>query len=110
VAGPHGTAVDALGGDALAAAALDGVVDPQHDRPGRHEGSDQQAEQQARGGPRAPGRAVQHAVVVDEPPLARQASDPQNAGHGATARRQDGAGQQHLGVPSAALKEQGRKR
>jgi len=45
VAGPHGSAVDTLGCDALAAPALDRVVDLQHDRPGRRIGTGQQAEQ-----------------------------------------------------------------
>lgn len=109
VAGPHGIAVDAFRRNALATPALDGVVNAQHDWPRRREGSNQQAEQQARGSPRAPGRAVQHAVVVHEPPLARQAGDTQDARHRALARGQDGAGQQHLSVAPTALKEQGRK-
>ena len=45
--------------------------------------------------------AVEHAVVVHEAPLARQTGDPQHAGHRAPARCQDGAGQQHFGVPPA---------
>lgn len=45
VAGPHGSAVDALSCDALAAPAPDRVIDPQHDRPGRRKGTGQQAEQ-----------------------------------------------------------------
>ena len=109
MAGPHRVAVNAFRCDALAAPALDGVVDPQNDRPAWGKGGDQQPEQDARRSPRAPGRAVQHAVIIHEPPLARQARDVQDAGHGALARRQDGTHQQHGGVTPTALKEQGRK-
>ena len=110
VAGPHGITVDAYGRDAPAAPTLDGVVHAQHYRPGRHEGGNEQAEQQTRGRPWAPGGAVQHPVVVHEPPLTREACDPQDAGHGAMARCQDGTAQQHLGVTPTPLQEQGRKR
>lgn len=99
----------AFGGDALAAPALNGVVNPEHNRPAWRKGGDQQPEQGARRGARAPGGAAQHAVVVHEPPLARKAGDAQDAGHGALAGCQDGAGQQHGGVPPTALKEQGRE-
>src|SRR5215213_3254074 len=34
-----------------------------------------------------------------EPPLAAEPGDPEDAGHGALARYQDGPDQQHLGVP-----------
>jgi len=67
------------------------------------------SEQQARGGPQAPGDAVEHAVVVHESPLLRQARDAQDARHHALARRQDGASQQHLGMAPTALKEQRRE-
>jgi len=49
-------------------------------------------------------------MIVDEPSLAREAHDAQKAGHGALARRQDGAGQQHFSVPPTPLKEQRRER
>jgi hypothetical protein len=47
VAGAHRIAVDAPGSDALAAAALDRVVDAEQHRAGRREGVQQQAEQDA---------------------------------------------------------------
>jgi len=109
VAGSHGIAVDALCRDALAAPALNRVVNPEHDGSPWREGCDQQAEQSTRGHPRAPCRTVEHAVVVHEPPLARQAGDAQDARHRALVWRQDGTGQQHLGVTPTALKEQGRE-
>jgi len=110
VAGSHRVAVDDLGRNAFAAPALDRVINPEHNRPLGREGGNQQAEQQARGGARAPCRTARHAMVVHEPPLVCQAGDAQDARHRALARRQDRAGQQHLGVPPTALKEQGRKR
>jgi hypothetical protein len=89
--GADRVAVDALRRDALAATTLDRVVDAQHHRSGRREGVEQQAEQDAGGGPRAPGHAVEHPVVVGEPPLPAEPGDPQQAGHGALAGREDGA-------------------
>jgi hypothetical protein len=103
----HRVAVDALGADALAAPALDGVVQAENQRAAaRREGVQQQLQQQARGGPRAAGGAVEDAMVVGEPPLPGEPGDPQDAGHGALARRQDGADQQHLGMLPAPLEEQ----
>ena len=109
MAGPHGVAADAFRRDARPAPALDGVVNPRHNRPAWGKSGDQQAEQDARRGPRAPGRAAQHAVMVHEPPLARQARDAQDARHRALAGHQDGTGQQHGGVAPTALKEQRRE-
>ncbi len=50
-AGAHGVAVDAARLDPGAPAALDGLVDADHDRSVRHKGGDQQAEQAARRSP-----------------------------------------------------------
>jgi hypothetical protein len=105
----HGVAVDALGADPLAAPALDGVVDAEDHRPLRREGVQQQAQQHAPGRPSAPGGAVQHAMVVGEPPLAAEPGDPEDAGHGASAGRQDRPDQQHLGVPPTPLAEERRE-
>lgn len=110
VAGAHWVAVDALGCDALATSALNRVVDAQHDGPGRHENVEQQFQQHPRCGSRAPFGTIEHAMVVDEPSLVREAHDAQKAGHGALAWRQDGTGQQHLSVPPTSLEEQRRKR
>jgi hypothetical protein len=101
--------IDPLGADALAASAFDVVVEAQQHRPRRHEGVQQQPEQHARRRPPAPGGAVEHAVVVDEPPLPAEPADAQDAGHRALARHQDGADQQHLGVPPGVLAEERRE-
>jgi hypothetical protein len=85
------------------AAALDRVVDAQHHWPGGREGVDQQAEQDAGGRPGAPGRAVEHAMVVGEPPLPAEPGDPQQACHRALAGGEDGAGQQQLGATPGPL-------
>ncbi len=57
------------------------------------EGVEQEAEQHVSRGPPTPGGAVEDAVVVDEPPFPSEPGDPQNAGDGALARRQDRAEQ-----------------
>jgi hypothetical protein len=89
-----------------AAATLDRVVDAEQHRAARDESGEQQAQQQARGPALAPARAIENAMVVDEPALAAQPSDPQQAGHGALARRKDRPDQQHLGVPPATVAEE----
>ena len=109
VAGADRVAVDAFGGDAPAAPALDGVVEAEDQRAARREGVQQQAQQHAPGCPSAPGGAVQHAMVVGEPPLAAEPGDPEDAGHGALARRQNGPDQQHLRMPPTALAEERRE-
>jgi hypothetical protein len=106
----HGIAVDALGRDALAAAALDGVVGSKHDGTVRRKGCDEQPEEDLGSGARAPCSAAEHAVVVDEAALARAAGDPQQARHGAPARSQDRADEEHAGVPPGAVDEQRRER
>jgi len=109
VAGAHRIAVDAPGSDALAAAALDRVVDAEQHRPGRGEGVQQQAEQDARCRTAAPGSTVEHAVEVDEASLPAQPRDAQQARHGALAGRQDRADQQHLGVAPRSLLHEHRR-
>jgi hypothetical protein len=48
-------------------------------------------------------------MIVDEVPLATEAGDAQDAGHGALAGRQDGADEQDLGiVPGSVAKERGK--
>ena len=103
VAGADRVAVDPFGTNAFAAPALDGVVEAEDHRPLRRESVQQQAQQRAPGRPSAPGGAVQHAMVVGEPPLAAEPGDPEDAGHGASAGRQDRPDQQHLGVPPTPL-------
>ncbi len=105
----YGIAVDALGRDALAAAALDGVIQRQHHGTVRRKGGDQQAEQDAGAGARAPDGAAEDAMVVHEAALARAAGDPQQARHRAPPRRQDGTDQQHLCMAPGALAEQRRE-
>lgn len=69
-------AVDALGADALAAMALDRVVDAEHDRANRHEGGDQAIEQQASRPAGIPGDAVENPMVVGAAPLPAEPDDP----------------------------------
>jgi len=105
----HRVAVDALGGAALAAPALDGVGEAEDHRAARGEGVEQQPQQQTGCQPPTPGGAVEHAMVVDEAPLPGEPGDPQQAGHRALPGRQDGADQQHLGMPPTPLEGQRRE-
>jgi hypothetical protein len=101
--------VDAFGIDPPAAARLDRVVDAEHHRSGWCKGIEQQAEQDAGGCPRAPDHAVEHAMVVGEPPFPAEPGDPQGAGHGAPAGREDGADQQQLGMAPYPLLHEHRR-
>jgi hypothetical protein len=104
--GTNRVTVDALGGDALATAALDRVIDPEHHGAARGKGGDQQAEQQAGRRTRTPDGTVENAMVVGEPPFPAEPIDPQQAGHGALAGGENGADQQQLGMaPGSLLQE-----
>jgi hypothetical protein len=109
VAGPHRITVDALGGDPLAAAALNRVIETQHHRPGRGEDADQQAQQQAGGVAGGPGGAVEHPMVIGETSLPHQAGDAQEARHRALPGSQDGADQQRFGMAPAPLLQEHRR-
>jgi hypothetical protein len=74
--GAHRVAVDPLRLDALAAPALDRVVDAEQHRTARHKGGEQQAQQQARGPALAPARTIENAMVIDKSALAAQPGDP----------------------------------
>jgi hypothetical protein len=91
LAGAHGVAVDALGADALAPPALDGVVDPEHEGARGREGAHEQREQEATRGTRRPGGSAQHPMVAAEAPLSRESQDAQDARDGAHAGREDRA-------------------
>ena len=101
--GANRVAVDALGVDALAAAALDRVINPQHHGAVRRKGSKQEAQQQAGRCVGSPGGPVEHAMVGGEPALPAAPRDPQEAGHRALAGDEDGADQQQLRVPPCSL-------
>ncbi len=110
-AGAHGVAVDAARLDPCTPAALDGLVDANHDRSVRHEGRDQQPEQAARRGLTRPAAAVEHAVVVGEARRPAQAHAAQRRGNGAPARGQDGACGKHQQVgPGRAGEASGERR
>src|SRR3954468_19764965 len=106
----HRIAVDALGLDALAAPALDGVVEAEDHWSGRDKGSDQQTQQQAGGLASTPASPAEHAMIVDEVAFAAEAGDAQEAGHGALAGRQNSPDEQHLGMaPGAGAKQRGKR-
>jgi hypothetical protein len=78
----HRIPVDPLGGDPRSLAALDRVVDPDHDRAFRHERGDQQQEQDARRRERAPARRVEHPVEAREAGIVALADGAQRRGDG----------------------------
>ena len=110
VRGAHRVAIDALGFDAPATAALDGVVDGHDDRAVRHESVDEQPQKDACASSWAPRRSAEHPMVVHEVPLAAEPRDAQQAGHGPLTRCQERADEQNLSVLPGAVDEQGRKR
>ncbi len=102
--------IDPFGGDPLAAPPLDGLVDADQQRPGRHEGRDQQAKQDATGGEAGPLRAVQHAVIPFKAPGVGEAQHPQRRGDGPFAGCEERPHEEHeRGRPDAAA-EQWRER
>src|SRR5215203_6885452 len=105
----HWVAINALGCDALAAPTLDGVVETENDRTRRDKGMVQQAQQQPGARLATPASPAEHAMIIDEVALAAEATDAQDAGHGALARGQDGADEQDLGMAPGAVAKQRRK-
>lgn len=110
VGGPHGVAVDAPGGDPLAAAALDRIVQSQDHGAASCERVDEEPEQVTAAGAWASRRPVEDAVGVHEPSPLCTPQDAQDARYRAAARRQDRADQQRLGMAPRAVDEQRRVR
>ena len=106
VGGANRITVDTFGRDPLAAAALDRIVRSQDHGAALRERVDEETEQNAAAGARAPRRPVEDAVDVHESPLLRAAQDAQDACHRALPRREDRADQQVLGVSRRAVDEQ----
>src|SRR3954447_9959131 len=105
----HRIAVDAPGLDALAAAALNRVIQAKDHRTGWNEGVNQQAQQQPGRLASTPASPAEHAMIVDKVAFAAEAGDAQEAGHGALARRQNSPDEQHLGMAPGAVAKQRRK-
>src|SRR5918998_4797762 len=105
----HRIAVDALGLDALAAPALNRVIQAKDHRTGWNEGVNQQAQQQPGRLASVPASPAEHTMVVDEVALAAEANDAQKAGHGAFAGGQNSPDEQHLGMAPSAVAKQRRK-
>ena len=110
IGGAHRIAINALGFDVLAAAALNGVIQAEDHRTGWGKGLDQQAQQQPGRLACAPASPTEHAMIVDEVALATEAGDTQDAGHGALTGCQDGSDEQDLGMtPGSVAKERGKR-
>jgi ABC-type sugar transport system ATPase subunit len=110
VRGSDRVAVDPLRADPPPAPPLDGVVEPEDERPGGRERAHEEAPPGAAGGQRRPHGAAEHAVVATAAALLREAQDAPHAGHGAHAGREDGAEQERAGVAPGALAAQRRDR
>jgi hypothetical protein len=106
MAGAHGVPVDAFGGDALAPAPLDGLIDAEQQRTGRGEGGHQQAQQHATHREARPARPVQDAMVALEAGGLRQPQHPQRGGDRPFARSEQRAGHQHEHARPDAAAEQ----
>jgi hypothetical protein len=110
VRGAHRVAVDSPCFDPLAAPALDRVVDAEQHRTAWDKGGEQEAQQQARAAALAPSRPAEDPMIIDKPRFTAEPRDPQQAGHGALAGREDRADQQCFGVPPAPVAEERGKR
>ncbi|HEY8746210.1 MAG TPA: hypothetical protein VIU62_24225 [Chloroflexota bacterium] len=90
-AGAHGLAVDALGRNAPPASPLDRLVHADDERAIRHEGGDQQTQQDATDRQAGPARPVEHPMVALEARSVGQSHHPQRGSNGAFARREQRA-------------------
>jgi hypothetical protein len=84
----HGIPIDPFRPNPLAPAALDRIIDAQHNRTGGHKALDQQPQQKATRFPALPASAVQHAMVVHKAALPSQSHDAQATRDGPLARGQ----------------------
>jgi len=109
VAGAYRVALDALGGDPRAAAALQRLVDAEQERSARHKGGDQQPQQHAADGQPGPRGAAEDAMVAVELPHLGAAGHAQGSGDGTLRRSEDRSCQQHLRVLPPASGKQRRK-
>ncbi len=89
--GAYGVAIDPFGGDLLATAALDRLIDADDQRTIRDERGDEQAQQGATDGQARPPRAVEHAVIPLEAAFLLQSHRPQRGGDRPPARREERA-------------------
>lgn len=105
-------AVDALGADLRASAALERLVDADdHRLVFGDEGGDEHAQEQAREGQGRPGGTAQHAMIGLEIALACEPHHSEHGGYGASAAGQNGAEQEDAGVlPRAAAEIRGKAR
>ncbi len=109
MAGTDGIAVDALRGDPLATATFQRLIDAHKERPGRHEGGDQQGQQHPADGQPGPLSAAEHAMVAVKLPHLSVPGHPQGGGNGALRRSQERPHQQHLRVAPHARGKQRRE-
>ncbi len=104
LARPHRVAIDPFGCDLRPPAPFNRVIHPHHhDGVGRHEGGDQEAEQDPTEGVTRPARPVEHPMIILELRFVAEAHDAQDGGDGPRAGGQHGADDEDLGpVPDAS--------
>jgi hypothetical protein len=102
--------IDSFGGDPLAAAPLDGLVDADQQRTRRHEGRDPEAQQHATDREAGPARPVQDPMVALKAPGVREAHHPQRRRHRPIPGSEQGADDEHDGGRPDAAAEQWRER
>jgi hypothetical protein len=94
VGGPYGIAVDAFGGNPIAAAAFDGIIQAQDDDPAGNEHGHEEPEEQPTGGERRPDGAMQDTMICLKVGGCTASHNPENRCHGPRTRSKDGAGEE----------------
>ena len=105
VARPDGVTVDPARLDPCAPPPLDGIVEPNDNRPLRHEALDEEAEEHAGGLAAGPPGVAEDAVVGREGAV-RVAGDTERCGDGPDADREEGLGYEDEGALEDGLGEE----
>jgi hypothetical protein len=109
VARTHWVAIDPGRSDLLAAAALDRLIDPQHQRPLGREGGQEQIQQDTTGAPTRPDGAVQDTMVGVQGPQVTQPDRSQRRTDRAPAGAEEGPDEEYLDMAPYWPREQRRE-
>ena len=90
--GPHGIAVDAFGGDPIAASACDGILKAQDDDTTGHAHGHEESEQEPTGGERRPDGAMQATMIRRKSGATRRPTSGAWPPRSALTRSEDSAG------------------
>ena len=105
-----GVPIDAAGANPGSPTPLDGVIEPEHDRPAGDEVGEQHTKQDETGMPTIPDGTVQNPMIVLKMMLVGQAHHPKSTGDGALAGAQNGTDQKNLGTTPDTQGKQRTKR